>query len=55
MELTVGEVIAVRSPCPAGLLSLNIIKDVLVTSTHDISDLAKIQKVTLLFDQGLLT
>ena len=31
------------------------IKDVLVTSTHDISDLAKIQKVTLLLDQALLT
>lgn len=31
------------------------IKDILATTAHDISDLAKIQKVALLFDQGLLT
>ena len=31
------------------------IKDILATTTHDISNLAKIQKVALLFDQGLLT
>ena len=31
------------------------IKDILATTAHDISDLTKIQKVALLFDQGLLT